>query len=57
MALGGSPDIVRGMGLSYPVLREKSLVGWSRALSKAREALEQGELERAEREIHEALSC
>lgn len=55
MALGGSPDIVRGMGLSYPVLREKSLVGWSRALSKARQAFEQGELEQAEREIHEAL--
>lgn len=55
LALGGNPEVVRGVGFGYSVLREKSLVGWSSALSKARQAFEKGEIELAEREIHEAL--
>ncbi len=56
MALGGSPDVVRAVGIGPSVLREKSLVAWSRALSKARRALDDRDLDSAEREIQEALA-
>lgn len=57
LALGGSPNLMRDAGLGSTLLRSKAGNSWSRALSKARRALGQGDFETAETEIQTALGA
>ncbi len=55
LALGGSPDVIRDAGRGHSALRDKTLLTWSKHLAKARLALQLGDLDQAESQVHAAL--